>query len=344
VVVGDEDPVAPGALFEGGLLGGIDGDALDHVAPEHRAVAQAVAELGDLADLLVNTGHPVGVVVGPDHLDQPGVEGHPAQVGDTGGLHLGEQRSAIEARVEPGPHRHPGRDPTQGLGEEGLHPRRGPRPSPTQSSVEGGAGGSVEAQQRVQGVAELVGAIDTLTPGRAAEQVRGVEVERHLPGAIQAGRPSLDHIEGLVQLTQMTEREPAQPAARRLGHRGREPPQLALGDVVTADRKIVDAPSTAGDGLGHPQCELGVGQTSGPALHRQALLDLLGDSKPPGGLPQQLGAAVGGQRVVVSTRTPTCEVASCAGRRDLRQATSSLPRRPSSRTRAAPSAPTEGSE
>ena len=64
VVVGDQDPLVVATAVEGGLLADVDGDALDDVAAEAAPVVQAVAELGDLAAVLVQARFPAFVGTG----------------------------------------------------------------------------------------------------------------------------------------------------------------------------------------------------------------------------------------------------------------------------------------
>jgi hypothetical protein len=59
MIVGDEDPVSVRAGLERRLFTDRDRDAFDDVATERAAVAQPVAELGDLAGVIVEARIPV---------------------------------------------------------------------------------------------------------------------------------------------------------------------------------------------------------------------------------------------------------------------------------------------
>ena len=135
---------------------------------------------------------------------------------------------------------------------------------PAQPGVHRRARGGVEAQEGVEGIAALVGAIHALAPGGAAEDVGGVEVQGDLAHAGGGPGVALDGGEGLVELADVAEAEPPQPGSRRLGGGDAEAPQLLLGLIGADDGQVVEAGGAHCDRLGHASRELRFGQPSGP--------------------------------------------------------------------------------
>ena len=229
-------------------------------------------------------------------LEQGRDEGGAAQVGDAGPLELVEERARVEPRVESAAHGDPGGHPAQRLAHEGADPARRTGLAPPQPGVDGGSRGGLEAQQRVQGIAVLVGAVDALAPGRAAEDVGGVEVQRHLGHSRGTEGVALDDLERLVQLADVAQGEAAQPGARRLGGRNRKAPQqvCAASARVTARSSRQRAPSAIDSAID--------ATNSASERPRAARLEVqappTASSRPTGAgrLSQQLSSAIRGNR------------------------------------------------
>jgi hypothetical protein len=128
----------------------------------------------------------------------------------------------------------------------------------------------VEAQQRVQGIAALVGAIRALASLRSAEDVGGVEIQDDRSDAGRSIRGPLHQPKRLVQLTDVAQREAAQPRPGSLRRRHGEAAHGLLRSVRPRHRQVVQAPSTQRYALRDRRHELPVGQATSTPLHRQA--------------------------------------------------------------------------
>src|SRR5438128_422647 len=167
VVVGDEDPVVVRAGLQVELLAVVFRDPLYDVAAECGRGGLAVAELGDLALVLVDAGGPGPVADFPYGTEDPGIEGNAAEIRHPPGLEGLEEGLVVEPGVEAGPDRDPLGDPPEALVGEGGDALGGVGSAPSQLGVEADPGLRDEADEGMQGIALQVGGIRSL-PARGA--------------------------------------------------------------------------------------------------------------------------------------------------------------------------------
>jgi hypothetical protein len=158
------------------------------------------------------------------------------------------------------------------------------------------ARGGIETQQRMKGVALLVGAVRALTAFRPTEDVGGIEVEGH-PGHARSPEGVALHLtQRLLELADVAQAEPAQPGARRLRRRHGEAPKELLGGVAPGRDQVIQATRPQRDRLGRRHHELRFGQPPGSALEMHVARDRLFEADHSPRFPQQFRPAIGAQR------------------------------------------------